>query len=564
MLPINQQNLAFLSISTDNTIENSNIGDDGGSLPSFDHLLSTYVIPLEDENVAAFDLSDLPLSNISNEQIPTENVTAAITSPAFFPADQQLVSDVASLKVENITIQNESHPSSVLLINATAESATFNSENLLHESSPNAYSIPVSTSPANTQQSNDIEIAIDKQPLQLNSAASANIDLVDTNVNPSTNLQQDSTVGQLDSESIVQPLNSTLNNSVPGLSASLSSIDIEQSSIEQINTVNISEDTPGSNQYVTRINDNDVQLFVNQENVVSSSTPNEEPTLISVPGNAHIATQNTKVTSLKNHENNQVKVTQSTTQIESDNFSNQSDAARSTLLNDQQNQVEANANTYFNKNNTNISSIDSAAAEKSYSPSPLVDNIDSVIEQKPITASSLAAQIDTNSQLAQNQTLLNINKATTLTSYSADLTNASDITNSNEIAKQLVLAQQNGTQQIRLLITPEHLGAVDISIQDAKEGVNIQIVTHNLTAKESLEAFMPRLREMLEQSGINIQDASVEHKQENSDSSFGSDYQQANKNNDENTDQHNDKNIQDQNHITTDIQLSDHILDAFA
>lgn len=95
------------------------------------------------------------------------------------------------------------------------------------------------------------------------------------------------------------------------------------------------------------------------------------------------------------------------------------------------------------------------------------------------------------------------------TDSSTSAVKASEIRNGNEIAEQITWARQNNAQHVRISVTPEHLGAVDISIDDAADGLNIQFVAQNLQAKEALELFMPRLKEMLEQSGLNLQNANV-------------------------------------------------------
>ena len=86
---------------------------------------------------------------------------------------------------------------------------------------------------------------------------------------------------------------------------------------------------------------------------------------------------------------------------------------------------------------------------------------------------------------------------------------AGEIRNGNDIAEQIAWAQRNNAQHVRISISPEHLGAIDISIDDAADGLNIQFMTQNPQAKDALELFMPRLKEMLEQSGFNLQNANV-------------------------------------------------------
>ena len=86
---------------------------------------------------------------------------------------------------------------------------------------------------------------------------------------------------------------------------------------------------------------------------------------------------------------------------------------------------------------------------------------------------------------------------------------ANEIRNGNDIAEQISWAHRNNAQHVRISISPEHLGAIDIKIDDAADGLNIHFMTQNMQAKEALELFMPRLKEMLEQSGFNLQNANV-------------------------------------------------------
>ena len=88
--------------------------------------------------------------------------------------------------------------------------------------------------------------------------------------------------------------------------------------------------------------------------------------------------------------------------------------------------------------------------------------------------------------------------------------NASNrLNNGDDIAQQIAWAKQHNIHHIRLSVYPQHLGAVDISIEHDAGGINVQFLTQHMPAKEALEAFMPRLKEMLEQDGLNLQNASV-------------------------------------------------------
>ena len=102
---------------------------------------------------------------------------------------------------------------------------------------------------------------------------------------------------------------------------------------------------------------------------------------------------------------------------------------------------------------------------------------------------------------------------------------SSRLNNGDDIAQQIAWAKQQNIHHIRLSVYPQHLGAVDISIEHDAGGINVQFLTQNMPAKEALEAFMPRLKEMLEQDGLNLQNASVgqqhnqQHNQQHKDNS---------------------------------------------
>ena len=100
-------------------------------------------------------------------------------------------------------------------------------------------------------------------------------------------------------------------------------------------------------------------------------------------------------------------------------------------------------------------------------------------------------------------------RETTIQDSSTNVLKSNEIRNGNNIADQIAWAQRANAQQLRIAVSPEHLGTVEIKIDDTIEGLNIQFVTQNLPAKEALESFIPRLKEMLEQSGLNLQNANV-------------------------------------------------------
>ena len=140
---------------------------------------------------------------------------------------------------------------------------------------------------------------------------------------------------------------------------------------------------------------------------------------------------------------------------------------------------------------------------------PEVKIVEINISQKtPVTINVGADAVSSLNLVNSDNQLLPLREILPSDSSSSTI-RTSDVRNGNEIAEQIAWARQNNAQQLRISVSPEHLGAVDISIDDAADGLNIQFVTQNLQAKEALELFMPRLKEMLEQSGLNLQNASV-------------------------------------------------------
>jgi flagellar hook-length control protein FliK len=81
-----------------------------------------------------------------------------------------------------------------------------------------------------------------------------------------------------------------------------------------------------------------------------------------------------------------------------------------------------------------------------------------------------------------------------------------------EQAMQRVLwmaAREKGVSQARLQLHPEHLGKVDVKLEVSGREANVVLNVQNGPVREAMEAMLPRLRDQLEQQGINLGDASV-------------------------------------------------------
>lgn len=116
---------------------------------------------------------------------------------------------------------------------------------------------------------------------------------------------------------------------------------------------------------------------------------------------------------------------------------------------------------------------------------------------------SIVANLTLPEQLNLNNKLQGLDKTP------LKLDSGNSIGNGENLAQQITWAKNNNASNIKIAITPEHLGALEIDIETDRDGLNIQFVTQNSTAKEALETFMPRLKDMLEQNGLNLQNANV-------------------------------------------------------
>jgi flagellar hook-length control protein FliK len=68
-------------------------------------------------------------------------------------------------------------------------------------------------------------------------------------------------------------------------------------------------------------------------------------------------------------------------------------------------------------------------------------------------------------------------------------------------------------QHARILLDPPELGALEIKIQIQNEQTSVNFVTQTTAAKDVLDAQLPRLREMLESQGMNLDQVDVSEQQ---------------------------------------------------
>lgn len=77
------------------------------------------------------------------------------------------------------------------------------------------------------------------------------------------------------------------------------------------------------------------------------------------------------------------------------------------------------------------------------------------------------------------------------------------------MAERVVWLVNNQMQEAGLRLNPAHLGPIDVKISMENDQANILFTVQHGPVKEAVEAALPRLREMLAQSGVQLQDANV-------------------------------------------------------
>jgi flagellar hook-length control protein FliK len=118
--------------------------------------------------------------------------------------------------------------------------------------------------------------------------------------------------------------------------------------------------------------------------------------------------------------------------------------------------------------------------------------------------------LQANNPLTQSQPLESVNLAT--------------------MERQLQLLEPNAAMQLRdrvlyqfnqkihtaeVRISPEDLGTVQIKVNLQQDQLAVQFVVQQANAKELIEQQMPKLKELLQQQGMNLTEGQVEQRQSN-------------------------------------------------
>ena len=92
--------------------------------------------------------------------------------------------------------------------------------------------------------------------------------------------------------------------------------------------------------------------------------------------------------------------------------------------------------------------------------------------------------------------------------------------------QQVVVLAQNGIQQAQMSLNPPDLGPIDVRITVQQDAATVQIAAASAVAREAIQDALPRLRDMLDQSGVRLNDAGVFAQLPQREQSTGSQQQQ--------------------------------------
>lgn len=75
--------------------------------------------------------------------------------------------------------------------------------------------------------------------------------------------------------------------------------------------------------------------------------------------------------------------------------------------------------------------------------------------------------------------------------------------------QQVVVLTQHGIQQAQMTLNPPDLGPVDVRITVSQDQASVQIAAASVAAREVIQDALPKLRELMDQSGVRLNDAGV-------------------------------------------------------
>ena len=154
--------------------------------------------------------------------------------------------------------------------------------------------------------------------------------------------------------------------------------------------------------------------------------------------------------------------------------------------------------------------IQDARYAKAASDMPAADAIlkSSRLQQVPVTTSVSSNTLAPQSMVNDfNNVLVNNGGGATL--GSSIPANIQTPNWSQQMTQQVSYMVKGGFQQAEIKLNPENLGPMEIKLSIKDDKASLTFVTQHVQVRDAIDTSMPRLKEMLEQQGINLLDVDV-------------------------------------------------------
>lgn len=80
---------------------------------------------------------------------------------------------------------------------------------------------------------------------------------------------------------------------------------------------------------------------------------------------------------------------------------------------------------------------------------------------------------------------------------------------SEHLSGKVAWMLSNNQQQMKINVHPAELGPIEVKISMQNDQTNINFVSNNSVTREAIEEAFPRLRDMLDETGLNLSHSSV-------------------------------------------------------
>ena len=81
----------------------------------------------------------------------------------------------------------------------------------------------------------------------------------------------------------------------------------------------------------------------------------------------------------------------------------------------------------------------------------------------------------------------------------------------NELANRVVIVAKQNIHEAQIKINPANLGPIELRVSVNNDQASVSFISHHAPVRDALEAAIPKLREMFEQSGFGSLDVDIKN-----------------------------------------------------